>query len=399
MSTPSTEVIIQKLTKCVNHLISQSSIQMKHANYLNKLLNNYIPETLPEMPIIPEKLLQLTNIKTAVKRIICEEVSQEGIEAIGNRYSISCELIRKWQGVNEEVKSLPKFMKTEEPKEPNSIIHSMNQKRSVPEKCKTAENTEDMLDTDVAEKPYYLRKPIQIFLHLNNAEKHRIFYDYIKIGRYASCRKWGLHMTSCRRNFGPEETDEESKQNWLDMNKSIVQKRKYIVSKIGEKKLVEKIENIVKERDPTVENLQEVVNQGLDKGIALVATKYGIDLFEFEYLIKNVNSVGYFNMKKNNWFLGPYPAKRFSTPGLKTEIVKCYLAEGAIYASKKFHIALSNVTTTYNQYLRSISGCTRKEVKQMMREKHSEIMDCLFDADANQNGLQYNPDNNEEGVF
>ena len=66
-----------------------------------------------------------------------------------------------------------------------------------------------------------------------------------------------------------------------------------------------------------------------DRGIAIIGARFHIDLFEFEYLLKDLCGPQWERMEDNHWFCTPRAELT------KLEIVKLSQLEGVDYAAKK----------------------------------------------------------------
>ena len=87
--------------------------------------------------------------------------------------------------------------------------------------------------------------------------------------------------------------------------------------------------------------LKKIYFEGLDRGIAIPAAKYSMDLFELEYLIRNRCQTEWSKMKQNDWYLIPasqrlkeHPNELYNSRKEKLNIIAIAKKEGRIYASK-----------------------------------------------------------------
>ena len=68
---------------------------------------------------------------------------------------------------------------------------------------------------------------------------------------------------------------------------------------------------------------------GYDRGIAIIASRFHMDLFEYEYLLKELCGYKWKRMDENRWYCSPIAELT------KMEILKLSQEEGVDYAAKK----------------------------------------------------------------
>ena len=353
--------VISGIEKCISQ-------QHEIGNYFQNLLNrrsHYPPEEpikqkpqkLDEIEGIPVQLLTNPGIQEAIKDIVCKDADTLGHNLTAKKYYISLSIIKKWN----------KGRKYETKVE--------NGKRSAPEEIindeinhsQSEENTEDLKIEQMGAEKYTntIKKAPNIYQNLNKREIRRLTYDLIKLGEIPSSRKWGFHLGAIRKQFHKTfGMTKQHKVEWMQKKRQKIKEQKEQLRKIGEKK----IENKVRTRlqlNPSGISFTELLNFGLERGIAIAAILHNIDIFELEFLIKRNAKDKYNEMKGNSWFLGPpLSAALPRLPGeLKLEIINCCNTEGSIYASKKYHVSMGRISSFSKSYLKyGLEGIDSKDV-------------------------------------
>ena len=119
-------------------------------------------------------------------------------------------------------------------------------------------------------------------------------------------------------------------------------------------------------------SLEKIYEFGLNKGIAVAAIKYSIDLFKLEYLIWKQCPTLWAQMKTNNWFL--IPVRNWSQS--KLGIIKMAESEGVLYTSKKCRINLETIyryIETLNDY--GINGLLKRKRWRYNEDEKADILE------------------------
>ena len=377
---------VSGISKCIGHLEKQAAQQHEIAKYLKNIVNNRC-KVENEIEDIPLELLRHVDIIGAIRGRVCSDVRRMGLEETAKKYKISAQLINTWslrkevsqqllrKGVsNQEVvlnqELLNQELINQEPltqetltQEPLKVSanHEVNEEL-LPEKRGTYNiyNEEYVthrecpnvgeVSLNINEQLQSIRKCPKIFNNLNKYENRRLTYDYFKLGDKGSSRKWGLYMTSFRRQAGIK-GDAEERNKWLKKKGIRIKEKQKDLMDIGTEKIQKKVSCRLKVNMNGIE-LEELLQLGLERGIAVAASLYYIDLLDLEFLIKNLCREKWKEMKNNGWYLVPrpyIPTDKWD-PQKKLQVVNLFRSQGAVYTSKKFHVACLKITSWDDLY-------------------------------------------------
>ena len=187
------------------------------------------------------------------------------------------------------------------------------------------------------------KKPEIIFKTLSREEKERILLDNFEFGNKNCERKWGVNRTMINRFFNTKElfTNEQKKETWMSIKKNI------ILDKMSTMQIEIVVENVIGCILRCMQNIDnkyfnthnrdqlllDLCNLSFDRGIAIAASRYSINLFELEFLLQHLYPSEWLKMKNNNWYCVGNNGLRNDMS--KLDIVELSKAQGIVYASKK----------------------------------------------------------------
>ena len=210
-------------------------------------------------------------------------------------------------------------------------------------------------------------------------EIHRILYDFQTLGISTSTRKWGIYRRTyvqwveaigiTPRNTRKALTIDEKTVTWEDKTLEAINAREDKFINLGVEGVTHSFKNMLLLKggpDYTQADLVKLCRLGMEKGIAVVAAKYGGSLFQFEFLMMHLCPLEYDLMVKNNWFilqegennLDEYNWQRTDcgetnvnlTTEQQMEIIKCMKDEGVLFAHKKYHLSFSRIHSMNSIY-------------------------------------------------
>ena len=378
----------KQIENTMTDLLSKIPAQVKNVNQIEKLIDLLVANikaTKPESSNnnsqleVPERLIQLPAIQKEIKKLIIKDSTSHGIEWAAKKYTLSSKIICKWvqDGKGGEANRRTRIPSPKT--ECNGIIgngkSAIGIKRKSPEKnegsttelSSLAEEPSSQNEAKAQPKPRTRHKVYEaVFSTFNKSEKERILHDFLILGKFYAARKWGVDrrvLDLYIKNTDLFETERE-KMIWLQMQ------GEYIRGKMGtieSNEVREEIENILSSHKDQI-SIAELCSLSFDRGIAIAAARYSINLFKLEHFLKEICPSPYAEMEKNQWYL--IPASNFTLPRSKLEIVKLARAEGFLYTSKKCRLG----TATIRRYLRHYEkngpqGLDNSRKFLMLREK------------------------------
>ena len=355
---------------------------------------------------VPGRIFELPEIQRAVKKKICEYAEYHPGEA-ERRYNIPKEVISLWV---KEISS-------------DKILEGLIGKRSeIPPNNKNInnniiENTRNTGNTPLNPLPMYQRYPTtttsrRIVTPYSRAPQHRtyharrqnelkdilgveeiqrIVYDFQTFNVAMSIRKWGIyrrtfllwaqaiHITP-RSTRNPQDVD-ESTLLWEERVLLNINTREEKLLELGVGNVEHSVRNSLLLRGERGLDIQGLCKLGLEKGIAVVAAKYGVNLFHFEFLLMHIFTQEYDQMEKNNWFIGDVgyleDTRELSkwqrtesgdsalelSPDKQMQIIRCMNDHGALFAHKKYHISFNriySINSMYKKFGMSVLSLTPK---------------------------------------
>ena len=173
-------------------------------------------------------------------------------------------------------------------------------------------------------------------------EQDLLMHQYYILSRSIFERKWGICGLTIYKMFRNLSVDAKKQ-----LKMSIENEIKKMDLK-GVTQIRSEVKIALQKEKPSI-SLEKIYEFGLNKGIAVAAIKYSIDLFKLEYLIWKQCPTLWAQMKTNNWFL--IPVRNWSQS--KLGIIKMAESEGVLYTSKKCRINLETIyryIERYNEY-------------------------------------------------
>ena len=186
-----------------------------------------------------------------------------------------------------------------------------------------------------------------IFSIISHEEKERILYDNTILGIGQVERKWGV---DCRvlKNFENSSSlngvfnNEESKNNWMNIqyNKIEVRMRNLIL-----KDVVQNINKILhtnkSPRFLKIITLQDLYKLAFDRGIAIASSRYRVNLFDLEFVLREDCKGKWGEMERNKWYnvnVDEMECSRNLSYDEKLEIAKLSEVDGVMYTCKRVGI-------------------------------------------------------------
>ena len=191
----------------------------------------------------------------------------------------------------------------------------------------------------------HTKKHLKAFSKLGKAEQKRIHLDSIEYGNTQVERKWGINR-SCMREITKKEiyyTTEAERIEWMRLQKEVFNRK---MENMNINAVIENIENsLLKIKNSFYQKsntplppltLEELSDLAFERGIAIAAVRYNIDIFELEYLLMTLHQAQWNRMEENKWYFVPpmFTNSEEGTNMSKLEIIKLAQKEGADYASK-----------------------------------------------------------------
>ena len=171
------------------------------------------------------------------------------------------------------------------------------------------------------------REPV--FVKFTIDEKERIIFDWLDLGLTVCERKWGINHWILG-NFNKEQQlfkTTREKAIFMDIQRDRINNR----LEMQNKDLVYKNAELAVKQYSTEQpfGLVDLCEFAYDRGIAVIAARFHLNLFEFEFLLKDLCSPQWVRMEENKWRCIP-PAELTDL-----EIVKLSKQEGVDYTAKK----------------------------------------------------------------
>ena len=183
-----------------------------------------------------------------------------------------------------------------------------------------------------------------IFSALSDSEKNLILYDKMISGQKSNERKYGIHGSRLLEYNKTKQLFKniEEKEKWIE-------NQKYEISKIMEElvqnktQIVTNIENnLLNEYDKNIK-MEEIAEFSFDRGLAVAAARYNINLYELEYILKEEYSTKWIEMETQKWFCVFRNSDDYLSPQIKSQMLKLVKEEGAFYAAKKFGVSIDKL--------------------------------------------------------
>ena len=271
----------------------------------------------------------------------------------------------------------------------NSEIPSEAEKFS--EFLKKAQDTQIPINIEIepCKSPYGKYTPTKgITSKLTHTEKSRITYDHFALGIATCERKWGLtrqnitYFIKAKNLF----TTDAQRDLWMDKQGVHIENR---LRTMEVKTAKEKVEDILNNgRGENGANndgipLEDIFTQSFERGIAMTAVKYGVGLFDLEFLLQYCCPKKWADMEKWEWFMGPDPGLGARKPRFD-EIVNFALTEGYLYAGKKYRLPTDSIRKNLSLYYKMGKKCWKK----VRREKgnggsaSTQFPNCLNNTDT-----------------
>ena len=415
LSTPS-ELRLQQIDSCVNDLVIQAQ-NIRHL--LNICIQHEKVEKLNNVNLyqdneIPENLLHLPIIKSKTKKYICKYANEQGVGNAAQAYSLPQGLVEKWLFENAiigkikddkstKITQLNPQLNTQLSTQNNGVIgerkrttpdillYNNNEENSAnklktPKSPKIDQNTPRYPITETENTKYPNTKGISCYLSLE--EKSRIAYDYIAIGISTCERKWGLtrqnisYFIKSKHLFDTEVEKEE----WMSEHAVIIKERLKSMIEINIYTIKSRVEEILNSggnnnninyiynyntNATTKEHinytpipLSEVLTLSFEKGIALIAVKYKINLFDLEYLLQYHSSSRWQEMEHNEWYLVDKYEYGEQKPCVE-EVVNLAITQGYLYAGKRYRMPADmirkNLCKYYQRNCNSVVNCKSED--------------------------------------
>ena len=202
--------------------------------------------------------------------------------------------------------------------------------------------------------------PLYKYTTLQTFEKERILFDYFQSEMELCKRKWGFYnglIHGLIKTFNLS-SNKEKNPEWMKRQRLSISRRFLKLKKLGIQAVKKSATHTIKQSTTEEKlNIKAICKLGLEKGIAITAVKYSLNLFQLEFLIKNIIPEKWKEMEENDWYLtpmrgflqndSPFAAK------FKLDIVECARSEGILFASKKYHLAIRTICSYIHKYKES----------------------------------------------
>ena len=215
--------------------------------------------------------------------------------------------------------------------DPNSPY--MGIKRQGPEvmNCKYEEREEEEScnNNNLRKRLIAPKKAEPIFVTFTIEEKERIVYDWLELGISKCERKWGVNHGILGNFVRDQQLFRSAREKAIFMD---IQRERIdcLLHRQNKNIVYGHAEIAVKRYSKTHPfGLVDLCDLAYDRGIAVIASRFHLNLFEFEFLIKDLSASQWKRMEDNRWNCIP-PADLSDL-----EIVKLSQLEGVDYASKK----------------------------------------------------------------
>ena len=186
----------------------------------------------------------------------------------------------------------------------------------------------------IKKKPLSRKKADAIFTKFSHEEKKKILYDKIDLGINNCERKYGVNhkiIGVFNKNEEFFQTDDE-KDIWMGIEKETIRKQ---MDKLDKHTVIRNIENILNDSLVDVKTtIEEIYDMSFNRGLGIVAARFSINLFELEFILKEILPERWADMVKNCWYcVTPYD--NYNKPRMsKLDMVKLSDTHGILYASK-----------------------------------------------------------------
>ena len=178
------------------------------------------------------------------------------------------------------------------------------------------------------------KKHEAVFSTFCGEEKNRVLYDKLAIGIRRCERKWGIGHGLLNNYLKTMQMfrNTEQKDAWIEAQKEKQEQRMKIINTTL---AIQKLEQTMIKWGSDGISWLELSNLSYDRGIAVAAARYSINLFELEFLLQHLSQAQWKDMEKNYWYCLPLRNSKNRNEMSRLEIVKLSQEEGIQYASKK----------------------------------------------------------------
>ena len=261
-----------------------------------------------------EYILHLPKIQYEIKRFICRQGLKYGLEYISKKYKIdNLDIIKQWSyltsvkltfcatdniDINRDIENKGKQEKNGLIMENEDIRVNNIEKKVINSREQEFLKAEEEYDEH---RSKIKKKTEELYNNLSLAEKERILYDYFAHGRSYTTRKWGLDTKSFYSLIQAKPIRAlKQKSKWIKRQKHTIREKINDIRELGLKKLKEKVDI---ELNESRINVSDLCILSFERGLAFAAVAHKIDLFELEFLIKQLYPEKWAEMERNNWFL------------------------------------------------------------------------------------------------
>ena len=203
------------------------------------------------------------------------------------------------------------------------------------------------------------------FSTLTLRERKRIVCESIECGYPLVQRKWGISRSSIRDLLNKEKFFQTpiERNIWMSTQKELIYNK---ICRMDINTVIKNIENAlhglvkVKKKNkllitiPPIKTLNELSDYAFDRGIGVAAARYGVDLFELEFMLQTLCGEKWREMDENKWFSVCHMVNGVRSFGMsKLDIVKLSMLEGVEYASKvsgASEFSVGNYRLIYEEY-------------------------------------------------
>ena len=337
------QISIQQLDKCMTTLLDQTLI-------LRKIIDNLIKKSTSLINIkysdksndIPERLLHHRVIKEKTRNLICKEAINTDLDSTAEKYGISSDLIEKWLLNNNNCDNNKNNNNNKSSHHNNKHSHHHDQELFKNTNLKRI--SPELIPTEVIERNKESRKKHAIkklsnlkgtITNLSVEEKGRIVYDYLHLGCDRCTRKWGTHHSTIMKiiNSNILFNRNDDRDHWIKTQRSNIFEH---INNLNGEKVRNNIQNcIVQNKTPGDDiTIEKLSNYSFDRGLAVTASKYQINIFDLEYFLKTKHKQEFEEMERNDWYMRGEYGEHEPQP-TKLEMLKLVREDGYGYASKR----------------------------------------------------------------
>ena len=212
--------------------------------------------------------------------------------------------------------NLNKVLKSRFPPEPDSQYNRIIYERHI------------KYSSNYNKTPKYKNK--NIISKLSTEEKDLILYDRMQMGIRKTERKFGIYYHYLRE-FENKYKSSIEREAWMSIQKAKIEDKMRMLEDGGD--VVDRVKGVLGKNiyNNIYITLDELCTLSFDRGIAVVAVNYGINLLELQFLLLYLCPGEWAHMETMNWY-SLFPNHKTIR---KIEIARLSESEGNLYAAKK----------------------------------------------------------------